>query len=205
MIRRVIRCVMGITAVAWCAGCATFGGPFHRSGPSWSDALVGAQARAAKGDFDGADSALAAYATSHPGSNEALETTFWRALFKLDPSNRSASPTQAVASLDGYLSDPRPKQHGSEALTLRRAGAQLEGLNKMAANASSQAANATNAATNAKAAAADAKDAAKAADAAASAAVDAKDTEIKRLKDELAKANAELDRIKKRLSQPPSR
>jgi hypothetical protein len=29
------------------------------------------------------------------------------------------------------------------------------------------------------------------------------DAEIKRLRDELAKANAELERIKKRLAQPP--
>jgi hypothetical protein len=31
------------------------------------------------------------------------------------------------------------------------------------------------------------------------------DAEIKRLKDELAKANAELERIRRRLAQPPSR
>ena len=66
-----------------------------------------------------------------------------------------------------------------------------------------QAKSANNEAANAKAAIADAKADANKADANATAAAADKDNEIKRLKDELAKANAELDRIRKRLGTPP--
>ena len=90
-------------------------------------------------------------------------------------------------------------EHTAEATTLRRLAGQLDGLNRVAASAVAQAKDATNTAKDAKAEAADARDAAaKASDTPPTA-----DAEIKRLKDELAKANAELDRIRKRLSQPP--
>lgn len=168
---------------------------------SWRETLDAALAQASHGEFDSADSLLAGYATAHAGSTEALETAYWRALFRLDPSNHSASTQQALASLDGYLADKRPRAHVVEATTLRRAAAQLDALNRLAANASTQAKDAANVAANAKAVAADAK----AADATASAAADARDAEIKKLRDDLAKANAELDRIRKRLSSPPPR
>lgn len=166
---------------------------------SFEGTINTALAEANHGDFAAADTLLAGYAARNPGTPEALETVYWRALFKLDPSNRGASVTQAIASLDGYLADNRPRQHVVEAATLRRTAAQIDALNKLAANASAQARDAANART----VAADAKADAKAVDATASATVDAKDAEIKRLKDDLAKANAELERIRKRLGQPP--
>ena len=164
--------------------------------PSWPASLGLAQQRAGDGRLDAADSALAEYAAHHPGSPEALETAYWRALYKMDPSNPRASLPSALASLDAYLGDSRPRQHVAEATVLRRVAGELDGLGKQAAAAVAQAkdanANAANAA-NAKAQA-DAKTVAEAPVTA---------DEIKRLKDELAKANAELDRIRKRLSQPP--
>jgi hypothetical protein len=179
--------------------------PRPHFGPSpdseMSRTLALSEALASRGDFSAADSALAAMATHFPGTAEALETSYWRALYRLDPSNRGTSLTAAMAMLDGYLTDTRPRAHVSEAITLRRIAGQLDALNKLAANAATQAKDA-----NARAAAANAdtkdKDAAKASDAATSAAAEA---EIKRLRDELAKANAELDRIRRRLSQPPPR
>jgi len=172
---------------------------------NFNDALATAQMRAARGDFDGADSLLAMYARGHAGTTEALETTYWRALYKVDPSNRSSSIPTALASLDAYIADSRPRQHLAEATTLRRTAAQLDALNRAALNASSQAKDAANAAAKADAKAADAKADAKAADANASATADAKDVEIKKLRDDLAKANAELERIRKRLGTPPPR
>lgn len=177
------------------------GGP----APEYMDALATAQSRVGAGDFDGADTVLARFARTHPNTPEALETVYWRGLFKLDPSNRSASIPQALAAFDGYLADTRPRMHATEAATLRRSAAQLDALTRLAASASSQAKDASSAAANAKANAADAKADAKAADANAAAVADAKDAEIKKLRDDLAKANAELDRIKKRLSQPPGK
>jgi hypothetical protein len=171
----------------------------------WQVALASAQARAASGEFATADSILARYAMRHPGTHETLETTYWRALFKVDPSNTGtgSSTEAAMASLDGYLHDPRPRDHILEAQTLRRTLGQIDALNRRAQAASDQATAANNAAANAKALADNTKENANKADANANAVAADKDAEIKRLKDELAKANAELDRIKKRLGSPP--
>jgi hypothetical protein len=188
-----------VLAVTLASACAHFRNNFGSGAGGWNDALGAAQADASRGQFDSADSLLAGFANRNPGTNEALETTYWRALFKLDPSNRSASVQQAMVWLDGYLTDPRTHQHMLEATTLRRVAGQLDALNKLAANASAQAQTANNVAASAKGAATEAK----AAEANASATADARDAEIKKLKDDLAKANAELDRIRKRLSQPP--
>lgn len=165
----------------------------------WPSALAAAQGRVSDAKFDAADSILADFATRFPGTSEALETAYWRSIFRLDPANPHGSVANAMAALDGYLADPRPRQHAIEAATIRRLAGQLDGLNRLTANAVAQAKDATSTTKDAKAEAADARDAAaKASDTPPSA-----DAEIKRLKEELAKANAELDRIRKRLSQPP--
>jgi hypothetical protein len=190
--------VMCVTTA--CAGIqrpALLGGP---SDPDLNRALALAQAYTAKAQFDHADSVLAAFAERYPGTPEALETAYWRALYRLDPAAHGATVTGAMALLDGYLTDTRLRQHVSEAITLRRLAGQLDALNKLAAAATSQAKDATRDAANARAQAADAKADAKAGE---SGAVGDLAGEIKRLKDELAKANAELDRIRRRLSQPP--
>jgi hypothetical protein len=183
--------------------CASLPHPGGSLSSAWSTTLADAQSRATHSDFDGADSVLAAFALRYPGTQPALETAYWRGLFRLDPSSRTVSVQAALASFDGYLADTRPRAHVVEATTLRRAAAQLLELNKLAASASTQAKDAASSAANAKAAAIDAKEAAKSADATANTVADAKDIEIKRLRDELAKANAELDRIRKRLATPP--
>jgi hypothetical protein len=195
------RTTLALLLLSTLAACARF-----RTGPEpddWQVSLAGAQARAASGEFGAADSILAAYAMRHPGTHESLETTYWRARFRADPANTASNTTQALASLDGYLRDARPRDHILEAQTLRRSVAQIDALNHAAAVASAREKDATNQAANAKAAAADAKETANKADANANAAAADKDAEIKRLKDELAKANAELDRIRKRLATPP--
>jgi len=162
--------------------------------PSWPAALSMAQQRAGDGRLAAGDSTLADFATQHPGTPEALETAYWRALYKMDLGSSNVNIPAAMSSLDAYLADPRPRQHVPEAMVLRRMAGQLDGLTKQAATAMAQAKDATTIAATAKAQAPDAK---------TSAEGPAADVEIKRLKDELAKANAELERIRKRLSQPP--
>ena len=163
----------------------------------WPATLARAQAAAARGDFDQADSALAQFAAAYPGTPETLETAYWRALYRMDPSNHAESMTAAMAALDGYLADHRPRPHVAEARTLRRLAGQIDGLNHLAATTIAEPKEVATAPAP-KAAAGDLRgDAAKSAD------TQANEAEIKRLKDELAKANAELERIKRRLSQPP--
>jgi hypothetical protein len=163
---------------------------------TWGDAETTAQIDAANGRFAAADSVLAGYALRHPGTLEALETAYWRGVYALDPENQTGSLTDAMASLDGYLADTRPRQHVVEAMTLRRIAAELQELHHAATAAASEAREANKDAANAKAAAAaDTKP--------SEPAVSGDAAEIKRLREELAKANAELERIKKRLAPPP--
>jgi hypothetical protein len=166
----------------------------------WPTTLELARNQALVGRFGAADTTLAAFATRYPGSDETLETAYWRALLALDPTNKQGSTSNAMALLDGYLGDMRPRAHVTEATIVRRVAAQVDGLTRLAANAMAQANAATATAANAKAQASDAN---ARAEVAKGEVTSSQDTEVKRLKDELAKANAELDRIKKRLSQPP--
>ncbi|MGH7619823.1 MAG: hypothetical protein ACREPM_21630, partial [Gemmatimonadaceae bacterium] len=194
--------------LVWCViaaanGCVSVHRPsFALSAPTreWPSALAVAHDQALTGKFGAADSTLADFATRYPGTPEALETAYWRALFNLDPTNALGSLPTAMASLDAYLGDSRPREHVTEATVVRRLAGEVDALNSAAANAAAQARDATQTAANAKAQASDAN---ARAEAAKSDAAGSNDAEVKHLRDELAKANSELDRIKKRLTQTP--
>ncbi len=165
---------------------------------SWPDVLSRSRHSAARGDFDAADSTLAGFAARYPTSEEALEASYWRALYALDPSNRTQSISNAMSSLDAYLADTRPREHVLEATALRRIAGQLDALNRIAASAIAQAKDANAAAAIARALSDARIEAPRTPPDSTSS-----EAEIKRLKDELAKANAELDRIRRRLTPPP--
>jgi len=165
----------------------------------WDNTLLLARVRATEGKFGVADTLLSTFAARYPGTHEALETAYWSALFELDPANHTASFRSAMASLDAYLSDRRPREHGAEATTLRHIAGHMEELNKLAATALAESRDTS----AAKASGSDSRTETKPAVAGDVAAPSPADIEIKRLKDELAKANAELERIRRRLSQPP--
>jgi TolA-binding protein len=175
---------------------------FATSAPTreWPATLELARNQALVGRFGAADTALADFASRYPGSAETLETAYWRALFAMDPTNTHCSVPNAMALLDAYLGDIRPRQHVAEATTIRRVAGQVDALSKLAANAMAQANAATATAATAKA---QASDATARAEAAKGEVTSSQDAEIKRLRDELTKANTELERIKKRLSQQP--
>lgn len=196
-----IRAIVVIAALAiQSSGCATLyprRGMQRDAAAAWPSTIAAARSFALEGTFGRADSTLTKFAADYPGSAESLETKYWRALFKMDPTNAGASLAAAIPVLDQYLAESRPRDHLAEAMTLRRLASQLDALNRVASNAASQAREATSTVATAKAQVADANARADAAK------TDGSDAEIKRLKDELAKANAELERIRKRLSQPP--
>lgn len=161
----------------------------------WASILESAQFAASQGRFESADSILAGFAGRHAGTSEALETAYWRALFKLDSLDRPEALTPAMALLDAYLADDRPREHVAEALSLRRIATQLDALNTRAL-----AVVATVPRENREPVSSSRPEAKPTGDQAAAA-----DAEIKRLKDELAKATAELDRIRRRLTRPPGK
>jgi cob(I)alamin adenosyltransferase len=122
-----------------------------------------------------ADKVLTDFATRFPNSPEAAEVPYWRAVYKLDPTN-AATTREALALLDGYLANTPNGLHRMEATTLRRiAGA----LDTRTAALSAQMATPLPK-TDER----------------------VHEEELARLRDELAKANAELTRIKSRLARP---
>jgi hypothetical protein len=161
----------------------------------WPASLEQAQTAATQKRTEAADSILARFAARHAGSREALETAYWRALFKMDPVDRPESLTPAMALLDSYLADPRPRDHVAEAFSLRQIATQLEALETRATSLAATIPRETREPVSVR-------PPAEQRPATDQSAADA--AEIKRLKDELAKANAELERIRKRLMRPPS-
>ena len=142
---------------------------------AWDRVLPEAQRAAADGRHADAERALGSFAQNFPRSREAGEVHYWRALFRLDPANTESGPQQVLASLDAYLALGDSQPHRAEALVLRRTATHLRALADSAAAR--------------PAAAAPERD-------------KARDEEMQKLRDELAKALEELERIRKRLAAP---
>jgi hypothetical protein len=141
----------------------------------WSAVYARVIADASESRTGEADRELAAFAQRFPGSPEASEVTYWRALLKLDPNNAPAV-REAIMMLESYLASAPAGTHRVEAGMLRRLGLALEQRNTALA-------------------AIPAVPAVRPED-------KARDEEIARLRDELNKANAELARIRRRLARP---
>jgi hypothetical protein len=105
--------------------------PFLRpaSAREWPAAYLAAQTAADRGAYGDAEKTLSDFAAAHPGSPEALESGYWRAVYKLDPANKDASTRDAIAGLDRYLAAPGG-MHRGEATTLRRIAVQLLSLDR---------------------------------------------------------------------------
>lgn len=149
----------------------------------WDATLANARVLADSGKYDAADKALADFIALHNGSHEATEAIFWRGVYKVDPNNKNGSLSAGISSLDVYLASDSAIWHTSVAKVLRRTAALAQSL-KLASTTAQQA-------TTGGATVVPDKDAMK-----------SRDEEIASLRDQLARVNAELDRIKKRLANP---
>lgn len=143
---------------------------------AYADVLRIADERVREGDHAGADRVLSDFALKTPGTEEATEIAFWRALYMVDPSNRRTSIPEGIRALDIYLATPGTRWYRAQAEVVRRTAQSVLAL-RNAAQAQPR--------------------------------VVGRDTvfvtreeEIAVLRDQLARANAELDRIKKRLANP---
>ncbi|MBC7674323.1 MAG: hypothetical protein H7247_18035 [Polaromonas sp.] len=167
--------VIAAVAVTACGTSQTrLADPMPAGRTEWTPVLLQAAQEAGAGRYGVADKILADFAVRYPASAEATEAMYWRALYKIDPSNQTGGPKDAGALLDGYLASSAT-MHRTEVQTLRRLASALD--------------------VRAAAAAPVKVDVAKPDD-------KARDEEILRLKDELSKATSELDRIKRRLALP---
>lgn len=127
------------------------------------------------GDYPAADRILSVHALKHQGTQEAREISFWRAMYIVDPANRTASVEQGIRALDIYLASEGAIWYRPQAEVLRRTALVLQSVRQAPVPRQ----------------------------------VNGRDTvfisreeETAALRDQLAKANAELERIKKRLANP---
>ncbi len=153
----------------------------------WITAFSEAQSAAEDRKFGEADAVLAAFIKRRKGTPEAREAAYWRAVYLLDPKNRASNPREAALYLDEYLADPPPPANVSQARALRGMAAAVDSLDE-AVRAARQLST-REAGEPSKPAPDNGRE-------------EELEKEIERLKEQLDKANAELDRIKKRLTAP---
>jgi hypothetical protein len=169
---------------------------------AWYETLRVAQELADDGSPARADSLLVQFSLAYPGSSRSPEASYWRAYFRLDPRFGSAGARDALSLLDAYLGSPEKQRHRDEALALKRVAEQVVRLNTLVDIATARPTSIPGAAPDtANRSPADARGDVRA----AVAEIRAQDAEIRRLKDALAKANAELERIKTRLAEVQKR
>jgi dynactin complex subunit len=119
------------------------------------------------------------------------DSIYWSAVRQLDATNKKVQLDSALASLDSYIAYPVKLKHREEAEVLRRLARSAQQLAHVEAALQEARADTSKHAERPERGESESK---------------GRDEEmvkeIQRLKDELAKANAELDRIKKRLATP---
>src|SRR3712207_608336 len=96
----------------------------------WPATIQAAKVAAREGRYADADSTLARFMADNPGSYEAREAAYWRALFLIDPANRQASPDQALAAINQYFAGGSTADAYDEASVLRRAVEQADSLTR---------------------------------------------------------------------------
>lgn len=153
----------------------------------WRMTLAQVDVEVAAGRYVTADRLLLDFQQQHPGSREIPDATVRRALYMLDPLNTAASPADARALLDSLLAGPVEGTRRNDALVLKRVSTALE-ARAVAVRPAAPSGGAPGAAAPAGAlSASEAK---------------AKDDEIAKLKDDLARTTAELERIRRRIATP---
>ena len=139
----------------------------------WVATLAAVQLAVDSGRFGAADSILTDFERSEPGTRDASESAFWRAMLRADPRNPAFTPAGARAALEELVA-ASPGDRRTEVQVLLRLLALSDSLR------TSQ---------TAQRAATEVRDR-------------ARDEELQRLRDDLARTQAELDRIKRRLGPP---
>ena len=125
------------------------------------------------GRFSDADSMLTEFERSEPGTRDASESAFWRAMLRADPRNPAFTPASARAALQEYLASSTADRRTDAEVLLR-----LLDLSDSLRTAQATQRTATELRDRTR------------------------DEELQKLRDELQRTQAELDRIKRRLGPP---
>lgn len=141
--------------------------------PPWVGTLAAVRAAVDSGRFALADTILTTFEQAQAGTTDASESAFWRAMLRADPRNPDFTPAAARAALESYLASDSA-QRRTEASVMLRLLTLSDSLR---------------AAQAAQRAATEARDR-------------AREEELLKLRDDLQRTQAELDRIKRRLGAP---
>jgi hypothetical protein len=191
--------IVASAVVVLLTACATLSSPRllqQQADREWGPTLDRVRALTVQGHIARADSLLAQFAVAYPSAPQAVEANYWRAVVSLRWPAEGIS--LAIPLLQAYVAAGRSTEHWTEADALLRVASRVDTLSRVAATYVSRGEVLSDVAAAATAKAAETK-------AVNSADSKAQDEEIKRLKDELAKSKEELDRIKKRLAEPPKK
>jgi len=191
--------LIGLVAAAACNPRPLFLQP--RPMREWPATIQAAKVAAREGRYADADSTLARFMANNPGSYEAREAAYWRALFLVDPANRQASPAEAARALNQYFADGSTADAYDEATVLRRVVQEADSLDRALAQARRLIAEAQEAAEAEPAAPATPAPAAQPARREVARENRNLVEQVRRLRDELSKANQELERVRRRLSE----
>ncbi len=141
--------------------------------PPWIGTLAAVRAAVDSGRFAAADTILASFEQTQAGTSDVNESAFWRAMLRADPRNPAFTPADARAALEGYLT-LEGAQRRTEAGVMLRLLALSDSIRTVHVGQR----------------------------AAAAAEIRSRDEELQKLRDDFARTQAELDRIKRRLGAP---
>jgi hypothetical protein len=207
--RQLSTLVFALVAATGCARPLVFQ---PRPMREWPGTLRAVKEAARAGRYARADSILGRFESRHSGSYEGRQAAYWRALLLADPANPQSSPAEAVDAINRYFAGRATAETYDEATILRRILQRVDSLTGELVRAERLIAEAQDAAAEAEARPAAAAPPAAPADTPRPARVNRNLVEqVRRLRDELSKANQELERVRRRLqeqrpeaSPPPS-
>lgn len=179
---RTARTILVFAAALLCGACATTSRESAPGAPTpaaWGAVLNTADAFANSGRHAAADSALLAFARAHPGTRAAEEVTFWRALYKLDPRSEASTRAEGRTMMESYAASATTSWYKGQANVLRFLAREIAEAEHAAAADPAIVPGDTTAGGLA-----------------------ARDRVIRTQRAEIARLNAELERIKRRLASP---
>ena len=178
---KIITAAMAVLTLSACASLSR-SAPESPSPEAWGALLKTADSLATAGRYAAADSALVDFAKGHPGTRAADEVVFWRALYKLDPRSSAGTRDEGRALMDSYLASEKTAWYRGQANVLRHLAREIV----LAEQAAGQASGDTTIVISDT----------------SPAGIAARDRVIRTQRAEIARLNAELERIKRRLATP---
>jgi hypothetical protein len=170
----------------------------------WPATLQTVKVAARAGQYAQADSVLAQFESRYSTSYEGREAAYWRALLLVDPANPHGSPAEAVRAINRYFAGRATAETYDEANILRRILQRHDSLTRELAEARRLIAEAQEAAAEPRVVTVPVPTPAAPAESREGRPPRENRNlveEVRRLRDELSKANQELERVRKRLSE----